>query len=166
MTREALAELQAGDEVLLSGTLYTARDAAHKRFAELLDAGKPLPIPLEGQTIYYCGPAPAPPGRVIGPAGPTTASRMDRWTPRLLSLGLLGMIGKGGRSHEVAAAIQKTGAVYFAALGGAGALLAQRVLGCEIIAFPELGPEAIRRLTVDQFPVITAIDSRGKSAFV
>jgi fumarate hydratase subunit beta len=165
LTQSAAQAFRAGDEALLSGTLYTARDAAHRRFIEALDAGMELPFPLEGATIYYTGPAPAPPGRVIGSAGPTTSYRMDGATPRLLSLGLRGMIGKGNRSQAVVDAIKRCGAVYFCAIGGAGALLAECITGCEEIAFPDLGTEAVRRLTVKDFPVIVAIDSKGNNLY-
>ncbi|MDR1469564.1 MAG: Fe-S-containing hydro-lyase [Spirochaetaceae bacterium] len=165
LTRSAAAEFCAGDEVLLSGVLYTARDAAHRRFIEVLDAGAELPFPVEGATIYYTGPAPAPPGSIIGSAGPTTSYRMDGTTPRLLALGLCGMIGKGNRSPAVVDAIKRYGAVYFCAIGGAGALLAECIVGCEAIAFPDLGTEAVRRLTVKEFPVIVAIDSRGNNLY-
>jgi fumarate hydratase subunit beta len=165
LTRSAVRELRAGNEVLLSGVLYTARDAAHRRFIEALDAGTELPFPLEGATIYYTGPAPAPPGKIIGSAGPTTSYRMDGATPRLLAHGLRGMIGKGNRSPAVVDAIKRQGAVYFCAIGGAGALLAECITGCEVIAFPELGTEAVRRLTVKDFPVIVAIDSCGTNLY-
>ncbi|MDR1618375.1 MAG: Fe-S-containing hydro-lyase, partial [Treponema sp.] len=161
LTREKAAALSAGDRVYLSGALYTARDAAHKRMMELLDAGKPLPFPAGDAVIYYAGPAPAAPGQVTGSAGPTTSYRMDPYTPRLLALGLRGMIGKGERSPEVAEAITQAGAVYFGALGGAGALLSRRIKAAEPVAFEDLGTEAIRRLTVEDFPVTVVIDSRG-----
>ncbi|MDR2445814.1 MAG: Fe-S-containing hydro-lyase [Treponema sp.] len=165
LPREQAGALVAGDKVSLSGVLYTARDAAHKRFANLLDRGEALPFPIEGACIYYAGPAPAKDGQVIGSAGPTTSGRMDAYTPRLLDLGLRCMIGKGERSEAVIAAMKKTGAVYFAALGGAGALLASRITSVETAAFPDLGTEAVRRLTVRDFPAVVAIDSRGGNLY-
>jgi fumarate hydratase subunit beta len=159
--REQAASLRAGDRVTFSGALYTARDAAHKRLVELVKAGKPLPFPIEGAVIYYAGPTPARPGEVIGSAGPTTSGRMDAYAPALIALGLRGMIGKGGRSPEVAEAMTRYGAVYFGAIGGAGALLAGRVRASEVVAFGDLGTEAIRRLVVEDFPAVVAIDSRG-----
>ncbi|MDR2370353.1 MAG: Fe-S-containing hydro-lyase [Treponema sp.] len=165
LTREKAAALAAGDEVFLSGVIYTARDAAHKRFNELLDRGGPLPFPLEDAVIYYAGPTPAPPGRIIGSAGPTTSGRMDAYTPRLLLLGLRGMIGKGKRSEEVIRAMQRAGAVYFGAIGGAGALISRCVTSAEITAFGDLGAEAVRRLTVENFPVTVVIDSRGNDLY-
>jgi fumarate hydratase subunit beta len=165
LSREKAAALSAGDQVYLSGVIYTARDAAHQRLIELLDAGKPLPFPIEDALIYYVGPSPAAPGQVIGAAGPTTSYRMDAYAPRLLALGLRGMLGKGKRSAEVVAAIQKAGAVYFGALGGAGALLSRRIKAAELIAFPDLGTEAIRRLTVENFPAVVVIDSRGTNLY-
>ncbi len=164
-TKEILSTLMSGDRVLLSGTLYTARDAAHKRMIEALEQGEPLPFPIEGAFIYYAGPSPAKPGKVIGAAGPTTSYRMDAFTPRLLDLGLSGMIGKGDRSAEVTNAIQRNGAVYFAAVGGAGALIAKSIQKVEIIAFQDLGAEAITKLTVKDFPVIVAIDSLGNDLY-
>ena len=161
LSREKTAPLNAGDRLLLSGILYTARDAAHKRIDALLDEGKPLPFPLEDACIYYAGPSPAAPGQVIGSAGPTTSYRMDAWAPRLLMLGLRGMIGKGERSAEVVRAIKWAGAVYLGAIGGAGALLSACITASETIAFADLGTEAIRRLTVKDFPVTVIIDSRG-----
>ena len=161
----ALLALRSGDRVLISGRIYAARDAAHKRLVEALDQGLPLPVDLRGQCIYYVGPTPAPPGRAIGSAGPTTAGRMDRYTPRLLEQGLLGMIGKGNRSPEVLAAIKQHGAVYFAATGGAGALLARRITGYKVLAYPELGPEALAELTVQNFPAIVVADSQGNDLY-
>ncbi|MDR1949643.1 MAG: Fe-S-containing hydro-lyase [Spirochaetaceae bacterium] len=166
LSREKAAALSAGDPVLISGWLYTARDAAHQRLNGLLDAGLPLPFPIAEAVIYYTGPTPAPPGRIIGSAGPTTSSRMDAYTPRLLGLGLGGMIGKGKRSVEVTEAMVRAGAVYFGASGGAGALLADRIKAAELIAFPELGAEAIRRLLVEDFPVVVVIDSRGNNLYL
>ncbi|MDR1126833.1 MAG: FumA C-terminus/TtdB family hydratase beta subunit [Treponema sp.] len=153
LARTRVASLSEGDRCLLSGVVYTARDAAHKRLVAMLDAGEALPFPLEGSCIYYAGPTPAAPGRVIGAIGPTTSGRMDVYTPRLLSAGLLAMIGKGERSDAVVSAIKQTGAVYFGALGGAGALLSSCVKKAQVIAFPDLGTEAIRRLVVEDFPV-------------
>lgn len=157
--------LRAGDEVLLSGTIYTARDAAHKKMSELLAKGEPLPFPLQNQTIYYLGPSPAKPGQVIGSAGPTTATRMDRYTPQLLDLGLAGMIGKGRRSQEVIEAMIRNGAVYFAAIGGAGALLSKAITASELVAWEELGTEAVRKLTIKNFPAIVVIDAAGKNLY-
>jgi len=158
--------LRSGDRVTISGILYTARDAAHKRLIDLLDQGKALPIPLEGQVIYYVGPSPAPPGRVIGAAGPTTSYRMDPYAPRLMELGLKGMIGKGKRSQEVKDAMTKYKAVYMAAIGGAGALMAQAIKEVEIVAYEDLGPEAIRRIRVDNLPVIVVNDTLGNDLYV
>jgi fumarate hydratase subunit beta len=165
LTREKAAALSAGDRAYISGVVYTARDAAHKRLFEFLDAGKPLPFPLQDAVIYYVGPTPAGPGQAIGSAGPTTSYRMDAYAPRLLELGLRGMIGKGKRSAEVIEAVQKAGAVYFGALGGAGALLSRRIKRAEVIAFEDLGAEAIRRLTVEDFPVTVVIDSGGNNLY-
>ena len=157
--------LKAGDYVYLTGTIYTARDAAHKRMQEALDRGEELPLKMENNVIYYMGPSPAREGRPIGSAGPTTASRMDKYAPRLLDLGLKGMIGKGKRSKEVADAIVRNGAVYFAAVGGAGALLSKSITSSEVIAYDDLGTEAIRRLTVNNFPVIVVIDAQGNNLY-
>jgi len=164
-TKEEALSLKAGDMVYLTGTVYTARDAAHKRMAETLDAGGELPLSLQGNVIYYMGPSPAREGRPIGSAGPTTASRMDKYTPRLLDLGLAGMIGKGKRSPEVREAIIRNGCVYFAAIGGAGALLSKAITDSEVIAYDDLGTEAIRKLTVKDFPVIVVIDSEGTNLY-
>jgi fumarate hydratase subunit beta len=153
--------LRAGDRVLFNGVIYTARDAAHARLVALLDEGKPLPFPVEGQIIYYVGPAPARPGAVIGSAGPTTSGRMDIYAPALMAAGLKGMIGKGSRSEEVKAAMAEHRAVYFAATGGAGALLSQRIVKAEVVAYEELGPEAIRRLEVEDLPAIVVNDIHG-----
>lgn len=161
----AAPELCAGDRVLLSGTVYTARDAAHKRLFALLNAGEPLPLPLDGATIYHAGPTPAPEGMAIGSCGPTTSGRMDPYAPRLLRLGLCGIIGKGERNAAVCEAIRETGGVYFNAVGGAGALIARCITAAEVIAFPELGCEAIRALTVARLPLIVAIDARGGNLF-
>lgn len=160
-----VAELRAGDAVVLSGTVYAARDAAHKRLVALAAAGEPLPIDLEARVIYYMGPTPAPPGRPIGAAGPTTAGRMDVYTPTLLELGLKGMIGKGQRSPEVRAALIRFRAVYFAAVGGAGALLARHITKSRVVAYTELGPEAIRELELAEFPVVVANDIFGGDIF-
>ena len=161
LSKQDLAPLRAGDTVLLSGVVYTARDAAHGRMAELLDAGKPLPFDLKGAAIYYVGPTQERPGQVIGAAGPTTAGRMDRYTPRLLDLGLACMIGKGKRSAQVKESVVKNGAVYLAALGGAGALMAASIQSCEIIAWPDLGCEAVRRLVVRDMPLTVLLDAQG-----
>jgi fumarate hydratase subunit beta len=158
---ETLQMLHVGDQVLLSGELLTGRDAAHKRLADLLKAGKPLPVDLSGQIIYYVGPTPARPGFPIGSAGPTTSGRMDRYTPALLDAGLKGMIGKGYRSAHVRAAMVRHQAVYFAAIGGSGALLARRIVSAEVIAFDDLGAEAIYRLEVEAFPLIVVNDVHG-----
>ena len=165
LDREEVKTLQAGDYVYITGTIYTARDAAHKRMAEALDKGEKLPIEIEGTTIYYLGPTPAREGRPIGSAGPTTASRMDKYAPRLLDLGLTGMIGKGKRKKEVTDAIVRNGAVFFAAVGGAGALLSKCIKKAEVIAYDDLGTEAIRRLEVENFPVIVVIDSQGRNLY-
>ena len=157
--------LKAGDYVYLTGTIYTARDAAHKRMQEALDEGKPLPVELEGNVIYYMGPSPAREGRPIGSAGPTTASRMDKYTPALLDLGLGAMIGKGKRTKAVQEAIVRNGCVYFAAVGGAGALLSQRIKSSQVVAYEDLGTEAIRKLEVEDFPVIVVIDSQGNNLY-
>lgn len=164
-TKENLAGLRAGERVLLSGTIYTARDAAHKRMTDALDRGEPLPFPIDGAFIYYAGPSPAKPGQVIGAAGPTTSYRMDDYAPRLLDIGLLAMIGKGDRSPRVLDAIRRNGAVYFAAVGGAGALIAKSVQKVETIAYQDLGTEAVAKLTVKDFPVIVAIDSQGNDLY-
>jgi fumarate hydratase subunit beta len=165
LTEKDLKTLKIGDRVLISGKIFTARDAAHKRLAELIEAKKPLPIDLKGQIIYYCGPTPAKPGHVIGSAGPTTSSRMDSYTPALLVLGLKGTIGKGKRSTEVRATLKKNKAVYFAAAGGAGALLSKHIKSAKVVAYPELGPEAIYELEVKDFPVIVANDIKGRDLF-
>lgn len=165
LTEETARELRAGDYVRITGVIYTARDAAHKRMAESLAKGEELPINIEGITIYYMGPSPAREGRPIGSAGPTTASRMDKYAPQLLDLGLKGMIGKGRRSPEVVDAIVRNGGVYFAAIGGAGALLSQRIRRSEVVAYEDLGTEAIRRLEVEDFPVIVVIDSQGNNLY-
>lgn len=165
ITKETATMLKAGDYVYISGTIYTARDAAHKRMDETLDRGETLPLSLEGNVIYYMGPSPAREGRPIGSAGPTTASRMDKYTPRLLDLGLGAMIGKGKRSPEVVDAIIRNGAVYFAAIGGAGAILSKCIKDSQVIAYDNLGTEAIRRLEVEDFPAVVVIDSTGQNLY-
>lgn len=160
-----ITSLRAGENVLITGRIYTARDMAHKRLVEMIKNAQPLPIPLKDETLYYCGPTPTPPGRAIGSAGPTTSARMDPFTVPLLKLGVSGMIGKGRRSEEVRSAIKKFGAVYFAATGGTGALLSKRIKRSSVAAFRELGAEAIYELEVNDFPVIVAIDSRGRSIY-
>lgn len=157
--------LKAGDYVYITGTIYTARDAAHKRMDETLNRNESLPIDVKGNIIYYMGPSPAREGRPIGSAGPTTATRMDKYAPRLLDMGLIGMIGKGKRQKPVVDAIIRNGAVYFAAVGGAGALLAQRIIKSEVVAYDDLGTEAIRKLEVKDFPVIVVIDSEGNNLY-
>lgn len=163
--KETAKELRAGDYVYITGTIYTARDAAHKRMYEALERGESLPLDMQNNVIYYMGPSPAREGRPIGSAGPTTASRMDKYAPALLDLGLIGMIGKGKRSEAVKEAIVRNGAVYFAAVGGAGALLAGSIKASEVIAYDDLGTEAIRRLEVENFPVIVVIDSEGNNLY-
>lgn len=165
MSRETARTLKAGDSVLLSGVIYTARDAAHKRLCELAAQGKELPLDVNGATIYFVGPTPAKPGEVIGSAGPTTAYRMDAYSPTLIGLGLTGMIGKGKRSPEVVNAMKEHGAVYFGAIGGCGALLSRCIKKAEIIAYEDLGAEAIRRLEVENFPVVVIIDSEGNNLY-
>lgn len=165
MSKEDAGKLKAGDYVYISGIIYTARDAAHKRMYEALENGEQLPMEMKNNIIYYMGPSPAREGRPIGSAGPTTASRMDKYAPRLLNLGLAGMIGKGKRSDEVKEAIVRNGAVYFAAVGGAGALLSKSILSSEVIAYDDLGTEAIRKLEVRNFPVIVVIDSEGNNLY-
>lgn len=165
LTAEKALSLKAGDVVLISGTVYTARDAAHKKMVELLAAGGTLPFEIQDAIIYYVGPSPAKPGNIIGSAGPTTSGRMDAYTPTLLDLGLRGMIGKGARTPEVIASIRKNQAVYFAAIGGAAAVMAQCVRSVEIIAYEELGAEAVRKLEVEDLPVIVAIDSQGSNYY-
>lgn len=165
LTDEIIFALHSGDRVLLNGFIYTGRDAAHKKLVEMIECGDKLPFELEGQTIYYVGPCPARPGRVIGSAGPTTSGRMDAYAPLLMDKGLKGMIGKGLRNKNVVDSIIKNKAVYFAAIGGAGALLAESIKEAEIIAFPELGPEAIYRLKVEDFPVTVIIDFKGNDLY-
>lgn len=165
LEKDDIRKLKAGDYVYLSGTIYTARDAAHKRMQETLDKGEALPLQMAHNVIYYMGPSPAREGRPIGSAGPTTASRMDKYAPTLLDMGLSGMIGKGKRSDAVKEAIVRNGAVYFAAVGGAGALLSKSILSSEVIAYDDLGTEAIRKLEVRDFPVIVVIDSEGSNLY-
>jgi fumarate hydratase subunit beta len=165
ISREDAKDLNAGDYVYLTGTIYTARDAAHKRMKEALDQKGSLPFDIEGNMIYYMGPSPAREGRPIGSAGPTTASRMDKYTPLLLDMGMGGMIGKGKRSKEVIEAIVRNESIYFAAVGGAGALLSKCILASEVIAYEDLGTEAIRRLEIKDFPVVVVIDSKGNNLY-
>lgn len=162
---EKLESLKVGDRVLLTGTVYTARDAAHKRIFELLDKGEPLPFDLNGAFIYYAGPTPTKKGDIIGSCGPTTSSRMDSFAPRLISLGLKGMLGKGERNTEVITACNTFKSVYFCAIGGAGALAASKVKSCEIIAFEDLGCESIKKLTIEDFPLIVAVDTKNGNIF-
>jgi fumarate hydratase subunit beta len=161
LTDEVVESLRVGDEVVITGVVYQARDAAHKRLVELLETGETMPFNLQGAIVYYMGPSPAKPGKVIGSAGPTTSGRMDAYAPKLMAKGLKGMIGKGLRASEVKEAMQRHKAVYFAATGGAGALLAQRIVANEVIAWPELGAEAVARLEVRGFPAIVVNDCRG-----
>ncbi|MDO4568210.1 MAG: Fe-S-containing hydro-lyase [Clostridia bacterium] len=165
LTREAARALNAGDSVLISGEIYTARDAAHKKLTELAAQGKPLPFDIENAIIYYVGPTPAKPGQHIGSAGPTTSYRMDAYSPALIALGQTGMIGKGMRGPEVVEAMKAHSAVYFAAIGGAGALLSRCIVDSRLVAYEELGAEAVRKLTVIDFPAIVAIDSRGNNLY-
>ncbi len=165
LSDEVISDLRAGDEVLLSGTVYTARDAAHRRLVELINQGAPLPFSLEGQIIYYVGPTPAPPGKVIGAAGPTTSSRLDTYTPILLKAGLKGMIGKGKRGKNVIDAIKEYRAIYFVASGGAGALLSKYIYEVKLIAYPELGPEAIYKFKVKDLPVFVGNDIYGNDLY-
>lgn len=164
-TKEVARSLKAGDYVYLTGTIYTARDAAHKRMDDALNNNETLPLNIEGNVIYYMGPSPAREGRPIGSAGPTTASRMDKYAPKLLDMGLAGMIGKGKRKKEVLEAVVRNDAVYFAAVGGAGALLSQRITSSKVIAYDDLGTEAIRELTVENFPVIVVADCEGNNLY-
>jgi len=165
LTEEKVKELKAGDTVLLSGELYTGRDAAHKRLIDLLDENKELPLKIKDETIYYVGPSPAKPGQVIGSAGPTTSYRMDPYAPRLLDLGLRGMIGKGARSEEVIEAIKRNNGVYFGAIGGAAALIGKSIVKSEIIAYEDLGAEAIRKIEVKDMPLVVIIDSEGTNLY-
>ena len=164
-TKEKMKDLKSGDYVYISGVIYTARDAAHKRMYEALHNGEQLPIDLKDNLIYYMGPSPAREGRPIGSAGPTTSSRMDKYAPELLDLGQAGMIGKGKRNQDVKESLQKNGAVYFAAVGGAGALLSKAIVSSELVAYDDLGTEAIRKLMVKDFPVIVVIDSDGNDLY-
>ncbi len=165
LTDESVSKLKSGDTVLLSGIIYTGRDAAHKRLVETLDRGEKLPVDLKGQVIYFVGPTPPKPGQVIGSAGPTTSGRMDAYSPRLIAQGLKGMIGKGSRNEAVIEAMKKHKAVYFGATGGAGALLAKRIIAAEVVAYDDLGPEAVRRLEVKDFPVIVVNDIYGNDLY-
>ena len=165
ITKEVSRSLRAGDYVYITGTIYTARDAAHKRMDEALARGEDLPVDIENQAIYYMGPSPAREGRPIGSAGPTTASRMDKYAPKLLDLGLTAMIGKGKRNKEVLDAIVRNGSVYFAAVGGAGALLSKCIKSSEVVAYEDLGTEAIRKLEVENFPVIVVADCKGNNLY-
>lgn len=165
LTQEKLRDLKVGDNVLLNGVIYTGRDAAHKKMTEALEQGLALPFDVKDQVIYFVGPAPAKEGQVIGSAGPTTSGRMDAYSPKLIAQGLTGMIGKGLRSQEVIEAMKQYGAVYFGAIGGAGALIAKRIVESEVIAYPELGTEAVRRLVVKDFPVIVIIDHEGNNLY-
>ncbi|MDR3543407.1 MAG: Fe-S-containing hydro-lyase [Desulfosporosinus sp.] len=165
LTQEKVKGLKAGDKVLINGVIYTGRDAAHKKMVEGLDQGIDLPFTMKDQVIYFVGPTPAKEGQVIGSAGPTTSGRMDAYSPKLIAEGLTGMIGKGLRSSEVIEAMKNYGAVYFGAIGGAGALIAKCIVAAEVIAYPELGPEAVRRLIVKDFPVIVIIDHEGNNLY-
>ena len=165
LTRQMARKLKAGDSCLLSGVIYTARDAAHKRLCEALDRGEPLPIDLTDISIYFVGPTPAKPGQVIGSAGPTTSYRMDAYSPRLIALGQTGMIGKGKRNDAVVNAMKEHGAVYFGAIGGCGALISKCIKKCEVVAYDDLGPEAIHRLEVEDFPVTVVIDANGNNLY-
>ena len=165
LTREAVRELKAGDSCLISGVIYTARDAAHKRLCEVVARGKELPLDVKDGIIYFVGPTPAKPGQAIGSAGPTTSYRMDAYSPTLIEQGLTGMIGKGKRGPEVIAAMKEHGAVYFGAIGGCGALLSKCIKSAEVIAYDDLGAEAIRRLEVEDFPVVVIIDSEGNNLY-
>ena len=165
ITDEDIKGLKAGDSVLLSGTIITGRDAAHKRLFELIEKGEPLPVDIKGEIIYYVGPAAAKPGYAVGPAGPTSSYRMDKFTPALLDLGMKGMIGKGARSQAVIDSIVKNKAVYFAAIGGAAALIAKSIKKEELLCYEDLGTEAIRRYTIEDFPCIVAIDSEGNNVY-
>lgn len=166
LTDEVIKDLHAGDSVLISGSMLTGRDAAHKRLYELIQKGEELPVDIKGEVIYYVGPAPAKPGHAVGPAGPTSSYRMDKYTPSLLDLGLKGMIGKGARNDEVTDSMVKNGAVYFGAIGGAAALISKSIKKIETLAYEDLGTEAIYRFYVEDFPAIVVIDSYGKSVLV
>jgi len=164
-TKEIIKQLKAGDTISVSGVMYTARDAAHKRMMQALSSGEPLPFDVEGQTIYYAGPCPAKPGAVIGSCGPTTSGRMDSYTPTLLDLGLIAMIGKGERSSEVLASMKKNGAIYLGAIGGAGALYADSIKKVEVIAYEDLGPESVKRLEVENMPLTVICDIHGNNLY-
>lgn len=166
LSTEDVEKLEIGDKVLLSGVIYTGRDAAHKRLTDLLKEGKSLPIDVQGQIIYYVGPSPAKPGQAIGSAGPTTSYRMDAYAPQLMALGMKGMIGKGNRAPSVIEAMKKYKAVYFGATGGAGSLISKSIKKAEVVAYPELGPEAVMRLEVEDFPVVVINDTRGNDLYV
>ena len=166
LTDEIISNLKSGDEVLISGTIYTARDAAHKKLIDSISSGESLPFDIKNAIIYYVGPSPKKPGDVIGSAGPTTSYRMDAYTPTLLDLGLKGMIGKGSRNKNVVESIKKNHAVYFAAIGGAGALISSTIKSSEVIAYEELGPEAVHKLTVEDFPAIVVLDSSGNDLYI
>ena len=165
LTADTVKNLRAGDVVRITGPVYTARDAAHKRMTEALAAGQPLPFDITGQVVYYVGPSPTKPGEVVGSAGPTTSGRMDKYTPTLIEKGMRGMIGKGSRSKDVIEACVKYGAVYFVAVGGAAAVISQSIKGEEMIAYEDLGPEAIRRYEVEDFPAIVCIDAEGNDFY-
>ena len=165
LTDDDIKELHAGDSVLISGSLITGRDAAHKRLYELIEEGKELPVDIKGEVIYYVGPAPAKPGHAVGPAGPTSSYRMDKYSPILLDLGLKGMIGKGARSKEVVDAMKRNTVVYLGAIGGAGALIAQSIKKAEVVAYDDLGTEAIRKLEVEDFPAVVLIDCEGNDLY-
>ena len=165
MSRETARALKAGDSCLLSGVIYTARDAAHKRLCGCIERGEELPMDLRDAVIYFVGPSPAAPGQIIGSAGPTTSYRMDAYSPALIALGQTGMIGKGKRGTAVVEAMKTHGAVYFGATGGCGALLSKCIRSCEVVAYPELGPEAIHRLVVEDFPVTVVIDAEGRNLY-
>ena len=166
LTDEIISNLKSGDEVLISGTIYTARDAAHKKLIDSINSGENLPFDIKNAIIYYVGPSPKKPGDVIGSAGPTTSYRMDAYTPTLLDLGLKGMIGKGSRNKNVVESIKKNHAVYFAAIGGAGALISSTIKSSEVIAYEELGPEAVHKLTVENFPAIVVLDSNDNDLYI
>ena len=165
LSKEMAKQLHAGDTVYLSGIIYSARDAAHKRLCELAEKGEPLPFPIENSVIYYMGPSPAKPGQVIGAAGPTTSYRMDAYAPTLIKLGETGMIGKGKRSEEVIAAMKEHGAVYLGAIGGAGALLSKCIKSAEVVCYEDLGAEAVRKLEVENMPLVVVIDSYGNNLY-
>lgn len=165
LTENTLRSLKAGDEVLLSGTVLTGRDAAHKRLIALIEQGKPLPIQLKGEVIYYVGPAPARPGQAVGPAGPTSSYRMDRYTPPLLALGLKGMIGKGRIGPETLKLMPAYGAVYFGAIGGSAVLISKAIKSAEVVAYEDLGPEAIHRFVIEDFPAVVCVDAKGVNLY-